>query len=333
MRLVRAGARLSALRLTLALALIAILASACGSSANAGSPGSQTITVAVVPGPGNAPLYVAVRDGLFSQHGLTVHIKRYPALAPVVRALRSGQAQVAAGDYTDFFYEQANNQLSLRLVADGYDATPNMTEILTLPNSKITSPQALEGATVASPEPQVITATGSLPYDIETLAAQAVLESDGVSPTSVKWKPTPAQDMISELRNGQVSAILATEPYVLKAESQVGAQELIDANSGVASALPQLGYFSLSSYALGHSATVSEFRTVLFQAQAASSMRGPIQRVLPKATGMSASDAALITLGAYPTYLSVGQVQRVAQLMFEAGVTDNLLNVKGLVAR
>ena len=311
---------------------MALLASGCHASANAGSPENQTVTVAVVPGAGTAPLYVAVREGLFSQQGLHVVIKSYPSLTPLMQALRSGQVQIAAGDYTNFFYEEATSQLSLRLVADGYDASQNMTEILTLPSSNITTPQGLQGATVATPEPQVINETGSLPYDIDTLAAEAVLQSDGVSPTSVKWEPTPAKDMISELRDGQVNAILATEPYVFEAESQVGAQELIDANTGVAAALPQLGYFSTASYARAHAATISEFRTVLLQAQAASAMRGPVQAVLRQSAGMTESDAALVTLGTYPTYLSVGQVQRVAQLMFEAGLTDNLLGVKNMVA-
>ena len=60
-------------------------------------------------------------------------------------------------------------------------------------------------------------------------------------------------------------------------------------------------------------------------------MRGPVQAVLPSATGMTAQDAALVTLGTYPTSLSVGQVQRVAQLMFDAGMIANTVNVKRLV--
>jgi NitT/TauT family transport system substrate-binding protein len=337
MRLVPVGARLAGLRITLAFMSVALLASGCrvvGAGA-AGAATNQTITVAVVPGVGNAPLYVAARDGLFTQHGVHVVIKQYAALGSVAQALSSGKAQVASGDYTSFLYEESLNQLSLRLVADGYDATQNMTEILTLPGSAITGPADLEGKTVATPlepGPQVITNSTSLPYDIETLAAQSVLQSDGVSPSSVNWKPTPVQDMISELRTGAVNAILVTEPYVFKAKSQLGAQEVVDAGSGVAAGLPLTGYFSLRSYARANSAALGAFRAALLQAQGDAAVRGPVQAVLPGSTGMTSQDAVLVTLGTYPTFLSIGQVQRVAQLMFEAGMTNNLLNVRSMVS-
>jgi NitT/TauT family transport system substrate-binding protein len=331
MQLVRAGRPVTAVRLTLAAVSVLLLVAGChvpGTSAAAPAPG-KTVTVAVVPGVGDAPLYVGVRDGIFKQHGLRVVIKNYPTMGPVIAALQHGSAQVAAGDYTAFLYLQARGKLSPQLIADGYDAAPNTTEILTLPGSKIKTPQDLVGAKVATPSPQAVRDTGA-PYDIETLAAQAVLESDGVSPATVNWQPTPVGNMISALRDGKVDAILATEPYVYEAESQLGAQELIDVDSGVAAGLPQLGYFSLQPYASRNAAAMREFRDALSAAQARAAIGGPVQAVLPRKTGMTAQDAALITLGSYPTYLSVGQVQRVAQLMFETGMTTNLITVQSL---
>jgi NitT/TauT family transport system substrate-binding protein len=297
---------------------------------------SQTITVAMVPGIDNAPLLVAQRDGLFRKQGLDVVIKSYPTLSAVVAALSGGQAQIAAGDYTAFLYQQATGGLKLRLVADGYDAGQNMLEILTLPGSGITDPQQLVGKTVATPEKTVSypdstsSDNADLPYNIETLAAQTVLESDNVSPTAVNWTPIPPSAMIGELRSGKVSAILAPEPYVFEAEAELGAQEVLDACSGVTAGLPLSGYFSKASY--DNSAALARFRTALLQAQADSGMRGPLQAVLPSAAGISAQDAALVTLGTYPTSLSVGQVQRVAQLMFEAGMIGSTVSVRQLAA-
>jgi ABC-type nitrate/sulfonate/bicarbonate transport system substrate-binding protein len=354
MRLVRASARIPGRRITLALASVALLVTGChvpGSSASgAGATGSQTITVAVVSGAGktplslaDAPLRVAVRNGIFRQHGLNVVIKSYQTLGGVMSALGNGTAQVASGDYTSFLYQQelyqqATGGMSLRLIADGYDAAPNMMEILTLPGSAITSPQKLQGATVATPE-RVVTyssksspsATAALPYNIETLAAATVLRADGVSPSAVRWKPTPVASMISELQHHQVGAILAPEPYVFEAESQLGAQELLDSCSGATTGLPLSGYFSLDRFSNTHSAAMDAFRSALLQAQADAAMRGPVQAVLPSATGMTTQDAALVTLGTYPTSLSVGQVQRVAQLMFDSGMIGNALNVKRMV--
>lgn len=335
MRPVRASVRVCALRAAITVASVAAL-SAChvpGTSSGAsGQGGGQTITVAVVPGIDNAPLSVAERDGLFRRQGLTVHIRDEQSLSQVVSALRNGQAQVAGGDYTEFFYLDDSGRMSLHLIADGYDAAQNMLAIMTLPGSGITSPQQLAGRRVATPEPTVSYGASSnstsLPYNIDTLAAQTVLEAEGVSPSAITWVPTQLSSMITDLRSRQVAAILVPEPYVFEAESRLGAQVALDACSGVTAGLPLSGYFSLASY--HNSGALAAFQTALLQAQADANSGGPLQSVLPQAAGMTAEDAALVTLGSYPTSLSEGQVQRVVQLMFEAGVINSTLNVHAL---
>jgi NitT/TauT family transport system substrate-binding protein len=347
----RPGGRVPVLRMAGALFAVALLVSACHvpgtASAGGSSSGGQTVTVAVVSSVANAPLRLGVKDKLFSKHGLNVKIDDVSSTGQAIRALRSGQAQFAGGDYTDFFYQQSlfeagTGRLNFKLVADGYDAAQSMLEILSLPRSGITAPQDLVGKTVATPArvvfypPTVGGTTSSLPYNIETLATQTVLEADGVSPSAVTWQPTPVQDMISELRSHQVSAILAPEPYVFQAEAQLGAQEVLDSCSGATAGLPLAGYFSLARYANANASTVADFQAGLAQAQSDAAMRGAIDPVLPSAMGgatdISATDASLITLGTYPTSLSVGQVQRVVELMFQTGMIGSTLNVRQLVA-
>ena len=334
MRLARAGVRNSALRIVLALLPVAALASGCGASGPGPSGASGPLTVAVVPGIDNAPLRVAVQEGLFRQHGLDVTIKDYPSLSAEVHALTSGQARIAVGDYTGFFYEQATGRAPLRLIADGDDAAADSIAILTLPSSGITTPQQLSGQPggVATLPAQVIPYSATIPYDIQTLAAEEVLQNDGVSPSSVTWTQMPAKDMIGALRSGKVKAILATEPYILQAEEQLGAIEVVNASSGVTSGLPLSGYFSLGSYAQAHPAAVRAFQQALGQAQADCAQRGLVQAVLPQLTGMSRTDAAQVTLGTYPASLNVGQVQRVATLMYDSGMIRNPVNVSALTS-
>jgi NitT/TauT family transport system substrate-binding protein len=339
MRPVHVSTRVSASRVALGIAALALLASACQATGSAAAPSGTSITVGVVPGADNAPLRVAVNDGLFSQHGLNVTIKTYSSLAPEFQALTSGQIDVAAGDYVDFFYEQAIGKASLHLIADGYDATSGIMEVLTLPGSGVTTPSDLAGKTVATLPAQLIPPTGgnsyahdNVPYSLETLATESVLQSDGVSPATITWKPTPAQDLVQELSSGQVKAILATEPYVLQAQSQLGAVEVLDSLSGETTSLPLSGYFSLASYNRTHASAVGAFQAALSTAQGDSAMRGPVQAVLPSFTGMKAQQASLVTLGSYPTFLNVGQVQRVAELMYDSGMITNPLNVNTLVS-
>jgi NitT/TauT family transport system substrate-binding protein len=339
MRLAWAGACIKQSRISsvaLSVLSVTVLAAGCQALGSGGSGGSSgAITVAVVPGIDNAPLRVAVQDGLFSQAGLDVTIQDYSSLSSEVQALTSGKVQIAEGDYTDFFYEQAAGRASLRLIADAYDATTNSVAILTLPNSGITSPLQLQGeaadvATPPAPSP-IFQASTSVPYNIQTLAAEEVLQNDGVSPSSVNWTPMQSQNMLFALRSGRVKAILATEPYILEAEEQLGAVEVVDASSGVTSGLPLSGYFSLASYAHANPSAVQAFQGALEQAQADCAQRGPVQAALAHVAGMTTGDAALVTLGTYPTSLNVGQVQRVAELMYDSGMISNPLNVNALV--
>jgi NitT/TauT family transport system substrate-binding protein len=321
---------------TLVSVSLALLAAGCHvlGTSSAQMPGGQQIVVAVVPGFANAPLQLAAKEGLFSQHGLNVTVQTYQTLQQAYAALDSGQADVISGDYAGLLYMQAHSaRPQLRLIADGYDATPGLMEVLTLPGSAITAPQDLEGQAVATPPQQLAPFSADAPYNIETLATEAVLQSDGVSPSSIQWKPMPPASMIGALRDHTVSAIVTTQPYILQAETELGAVELLDSCSGVAASLPLSGYFASATFARGHPAALREFQAALNVATASVAQPGVVQSVLRTLPGMSAHAAALVTIGQYPTFLSVGQVQRVADLMDGTGMIPATVAVRKLVFR
>jgi len=329
--------------MTLASAWLVLFATGChvpgtgissGQGAGQAQGGGQQITVAVVPGFENAPLQVGIKDGLFSQHGLNVTVQTYQSLQQAYGALTSGQAEVISGDYSGLFYVQAHaRRAQLRLIADGYDATPGLMEVLTLPGSLVRVPQDLQGKAVATPPRELVPFSTDAPYNIETLATESSLQSDGVSPSSVVWDAMPEGDMVSALRDHKVSAIVATEPYILQAETQLGAIELLDACSGVTAGLPLSGYFTTASYAGGHAAALQAFRAALDEAKASTAQPGTVQSVLRTLPEMSSREASLVTIGQYPTFLSVGQVQRVADLMYGTGMIRATLSVKNMLLR
>ena len=139
-----------------------------GNSSAAGEPtGSGTVTVAAPPGVADAPLYIAMKNGLFRQAGIHVHVLSTTGalVRSEVSALSSGQADIAFGDYADMFYaQQAKPSLGLKVVANGYDAAPSVMEVLTLPRSGITTPAQLEGRTIGTAEPQEMPVIRSSPY-------------------------------------------------------------------------------------------------------------------------------------------------------------------------
>jgi NitT/TauT family transport system substrate-binding protein len=206
-------------------------------------------------------------------------------------------------------------------------------EVLTLPGSAVRVPQDLQGTKVATPPRELAPFSTSAPYNIETLATESTLQSDGVSPSSVVWDAMAPSSMITALRDHTVSAIVATEPYILQAETQLGAVELLDACSGVTAGLPLSGYFATAGFASGHAAALRTFRAALDEAKASAGQPGTAQSVLRTLPDMSAEDASLVTIGQYPTFLSVGQVQRVADLMYGTGMISTAISVKDLLLR
>jgi NitT/TauT family transport system substrate-binding protein len=330
-----------------ALSLAALSALALAAGCSGGGPASGpagTITIGAVPGVDTVPLFSAEHSGQFSAGGVSVQIKKYVSVAAEVSALKNGQIDMAAGDYGPFLYAQSQQKESgpqIKIVADGYDATQGVLEVLARPNSGITSPQDLTGKTIAAPSEAVLpksasssTANGSgAPDSLDTAATTSVLRSYGVNMATVTWKVMSQSAEIAALRNGSVQAILVNEPYIYQAQSQLGAIEVLDACSGATAGLPLSGYFAMSTWTAGHASTVSDFKSVLNKEQATSAMDGPVQNNLPGYTGMTKLEANLVTLGSYPSTTNSSEVQRVSGLMSDQGLLPNPVAVGTLIVR
>lgn len=322
-----------------------------GSSAPAPPPVKADITVAETPNVGDAPLFMAFQQQFFRNAGVNVHIINYNSTRTELRDLRAGKVDVAYGDYADMFYAQAlaqaqakgqqlkNSSLNLVVVADGYDAVQNAMEVLTLPRSGIVNPKNLVGKTVGTAPAEVMphSAQGQ-PYNLDTVATQSVLSNDNVSPATVSWQALPSQALLPDLASGRVSAILATEPTIFDAESELGAVPVIDSCTGATANLPLFGYFSLRSFANRNHAGLVAFRSALDKAQAeANQSESTVRSTLEGSQGMSVQEASLLTIGQFPTTVNASDLQRVVGLMFSFGaiqsVGGNQLSVQGMIFR
>jgi NitT/TauT family transport system substrate-binding protein len=314
-----------------AIAILCVAATVTGCRAGGTSASNVgQITVAATPGMTDAPLYLAAREGLFSKAGLKVTIESSHSVTANLHALSTGTVNVAAADYADFFYVQQNVDSTLKFVADGYDAAPNVMGVLALPGSGLTTPQSLVGKTIGTPEPEEFPYQASAPYSLETLATQSVLLNDGIQPTQVHWKAMPEQNLVGALKSHRVNAILVSEPYIYQAESQLGATEVIDSLSGSTANLPLSGYFAYGTFARYHAAALRTFRSVLLQAQAQAATGKGVRTVLAAAPQMNTLTADMVTLGAYPTSLNVSGVQQLANLMADYGMLATPVNVASI---
>jgi NitT/TauT family transport system substrate-binding protein len=332
-------------------ALVAGLLTVAGCQAGSSSTATPTfsdpdniVRVAQTPGVGDAPLFLAFQQGLFRKAGLQVRITNYNSTRDELVALQQGKVDVAFGDYADMFYAQAKggkNGLKLVIVADGYDALANTMEVLALPPGPhqpgIVSPQELVGKTIGTASAGVMPSNvAGQPYSLDTVATQSVLQNDSVKPSSITWRPlppgVPQQQLLQELATHQVNAILATEPTIFEAESQLGAVPVLDSATGATSNLPLDGYFSTRTFATANHAKLAAFRDVLLRAQAlANNQSAPVRNTLEGSEGMSVQDASLLTIGQYPTTVSVNDLQRVISLMFSFNAIPSQPSVKAMI--
>ena len=313
-----------------------VAAAGCGNSSGAGSTVSSTITIAAVPGVDDAALYLAQKNGLFAAEGLDhVQIKAYTTQGQVISALQTGQADIAASDYGTAFATEARQSPNpkkpyLRILADGYDATAGVLEVLALPSTSIKSPVNLANATVGVPnDDDIPLPSGSVaPMSLDVAAASNVLSDYiGAGAGSVNWKPMSQSEEVTQLKQRKLQAILVSQPYIYQAESQDGAVEVLDACSGSTSNLPLLGYVANNAWVRDNPAAVADFQAAIAKAQAQAGVTGEVQGILPGATHgathVSTQEADMITIGTYPTSTSLQSLDAVVLLMSNSGMISN----------
>lgn len=318
----------------LAGALAAAGCSAGGSNAAAGG----TVTVAAVPGVDDAPLFYAKSDGLFSNAGVNVQIKKFSTVGAEVTALQKGQVDIAAGDYGNFFYVQgaASSPGNFKIVAAGYAAGPSVVEVLTYPGSPVTNPADLVAPNikVGMPSDDALPGRNLNPPSLEAAAAESVLSSYVAAKSSeIDWVDLSQAQEVAELKAHKIQAALLTEPYIYQAETSFGATEVIDACSGATASLPLSGYFAMAAWSAHNPVAVADFQSAIEKAQAAAAMPGPVQSVLPSATGMSMQDASLVTVGSFPTTTNAVAIQRVATLMWDDALTPKPVDVPKMIIK
>lgn len=314
---------------------IAMLIAGCGpigSSAGTAASG-QVVTVAVVPGISNATLYLAKHNSLFRHAGIDVKIAKYRSVSAAISALNSGAADVAAGDYGTLLFDQTSSTgHRYKIIADAYDAAPGVIQIMTMPNSRVTTPTDLNNHAIAAPSMSRLGVPPNAPANLVVAAATSVLQSYGLNMTTITWKYMTPQKEVSDLVSGKVGAILVTEPSIYLAQEH-GAVELLDATSGPTADLPLAGYFTTRSWASRNTAAIAAFRAAIGRAAADASMPGPVQSVLPKYAGLTAQEASLATIGVYPSATIASSLQRTADLMGVEGMVRNTPNVAAMIAR
>jgi NitT/TauT family transport system substrate-binding protein len=232
---------------------------------------------------------------------------------------------IGGGNYVTFIKASATEPANppYRILSEAATCASGSFDVLTLPSSGIQTPADLEHKTIAV----------NLTNNIQTLMIDSVLKSEDVNPALVRFVVIPFPKMVAALKTHRVDAISAVEPFITTAEQEVGAQPILDQCSGPDSNLPLSGYFSTSAWAQQHPEAVHRFQQAMAQAQGiADTDRAQVEKTLLKyVAGLTPVQAATITLEQFPIALDGVQLNRVSDLMQEAGLIRSSVQASSLI--
>lgn len=268
-----------------------------------------------------APLRIAVADGKFSAAGLSVTLVDIAA-DQAINKLSAGEIDIVFASDVSIFRAAAAGT-ALQLQGEAYTAGRNTMALVTLPGSDYTEPTVKRSPKVAV----------NMLDDVGVLAARSVLATAGVDVTKIQFKQHPFDRMPQALQAGEADAAWMVEPYITRAEKELGASILADGGRGATLDFPMSAYVSTGAFGQGNVRTLAAFRKVLGDAQVRAADPAVVRDALPTFSDIDRTTASLISLGSYPVSLNGIRLQRVADLMHNSGMIGARLDVQALVPR
>jgi NitT/TauT family transport system substrate-binding protein len=296
---------------------------------------TKTITIEAVPTADEAGLYIAKDLGYFKQQGLTVTIVPTGGGELALADLGSGKTNLVAGNYVSFVLAQMNHDYNLRIIAGGSQMQPGNQALYVMPNSKIRSV-----ADLATQHANISVNTlsnigtlliGSLMTDNGYKLQDVNLVAPSAAETAAAGNPFAAD--ISLLAQGKVQAAWLPEPFATIAQQTLGAIKIADFDSGSLKNFPIGGYFGTTSWVQSHPNTIAAFLRALQEGQQkADTDRTQVESSLvsntlvPNKTPLAQAQqiAALMTIDNYPLTMTVPELQRVSNSMFQFGLESHL---------
>lgn len=304
----------------LAAAALAFGVAACSSSSSAnsgtasGGPEMPNVTVGYLSSSDDAPLFIAIKQGLFKKQGLNVTAKLMPSTNASTQLLQSHTAQFAVMNYVGMFQqEKAFPNLDLRIIADNAQTSPGLFDFMVAKNSKITSLAAVQGKKLSVPSAGVF----SFPQlSLDVLGKPYKVNANSVTDVQLPFSAAPAA-----LASGKVDVAFTTEPFITIMEQTTGAKVLVDMLSGPLANFPVSAWGTSAYYQKNDPKTVAAFaRGIEAGERIAASDPQAVRKILPTfITTLKPALANVIVIPTFNTTLSESRMQRVASEMATLG--------------
>ncbi|MGY1593536.1 ABC transporter substrate-binding protein [Geodermatophilus sp. SYSU D00708] len=295
-------------------------ASASGSGGATAAPETTEITVGVQPFAEVAAFYVAVQEGLFEEHGLTVT----PQVAAgggagLITGLVSGDSQFAYSNYVSVV-QAASQGLPLRVVRE--NDRPGVQGVYALPGSGISSPADLAGKRIA------INGLGN----IMELTTRAALEENGVDPNSVEFVELAPPEFLPGMASGNVDAAWLVEPFVSIGTDTQQAQLVLDVFAGPTEDLPVAGWITSAPFAAENPNTVAAFQAAMDEAIARIAEQPDlVAEVVPTYTQLTPEVAAGLNPVVFAEDDQPEGISQVEELMREYGLVEGEVDTAELI--
>jgi NitT/TauT family transport system substrate-binding protein len=301
----------------------------CATSGDAASAATaqleqRTITVDSVPVAEEGGLYVAQAEGFFAQQGLTVKINSITGAEAAIPDLQTGRAQLVAGNYVSFILAQmagtfGNKPVNMRIIAAGSEITPGTEDLYVMPHSKYQTVTELAKAHA--------TVGFNTANNVGAVMMGALLAGNGYKLSAITqvFPPGGFPQLLTMLGAGQVDAAWLPQPLGEMAEQEYGAVPLADFDQGSVEDFPFTGYMGTTQWVKTHPKTVAAFLRALDEGQQlADTDRSAVEKAMEKYVGIPPIIADTMAIDTYPLAMDVPQLQRVADSMYEFGLTPGV---------
>lgn len=313
MRKWKSGPASSAVAMIILSAAVSAGCSPQGQGSVSSQDGQTNITVAALPSADLAGLYIAQDDGFFAAQGLHVRIERIASTQDVISGQLKGQVDIGAGSYLAYIERQAAGA-KFRILAEASVLQPNTRVLVSSKNSPVSTVTGLAGHQIG------VNGTNS----IGTLLVDALLQKNGLSPTSVKFVTDPKgfPAMPADLTADSWGAAYLGEPYVTTAEENNGDRELVDLDQGSVQDFPVDGYIATQAWAQKNPGTAAAFDRAIQEGQQIA-ISNPLRArtAIAQADHLPGTLTAVMAMPGYPTGpVSEQRIQRTATDMLEFGM-------------
>lgn len=270
------------------------------------------VTVGVLNVSDAAPLFLALREGIFARHGLSVETTPAPGAAQATSGLMSGDMQFAFGSYVPFILA-AQRGVPLKIAAPADDVNDTFSRVVVAKDSPVRTTAQLKGKRIAV----------SALVNFGTVGIQEALKAAGVDPKSVTFVTFPFPNMLAALEQGQVDAAWLVEPFLTQARDSGKTRDLFNPFAGTMQGIPAAGYMMTAGYAKAHPEVAAQFRAAMAEAsKRAAEDPSAVRQLIPTFTKIAQATAAKIGLPTYTSVLAPSKLQHLADVMTSNGLLD-----------